>query len=145
MKLNKRNRRNLGINKNSIKKQMSEINVTPFVDVMLVLLIVFMITAPLLTTGVKIDLPKANTPTLSGNDEPLIISINANTEVFLSERKTNLDELHNKLSAINKVNPEMRVFVRADKKVNYSVLMRVIEEITKSGLNRISLVTLPAT
>ena len=129
--------------KNFSKNPMAEINVTPFVDVMLVLLIVFMITAPLLTTGIKIDLPDASNPVLTGNDEPLIITITSKEEVFLSERKIKINELNNKLESIKIANPQMRIFIRADKNINYSILIQVISKITKAGLSKISLVTLP--
>ncbi len=126
-----------------LKRPMSEINVTPFVDVMLVLLIVFMITAPLLTTGLNIKLPEANTSVLPGNDTPLILSIDSNRDIFLSNRNVELSDIKNKLSLIYKSNPEIRIFIRADQSISYSVLINVIKEVTNAGLRNISLVTLP--
>ena len=125
------------------KRPISEINVTPFVDVMLVLLIVFMITAPLLTTGLSIKLPEASSPVLEGNDEPLILSIDSNKDIFLSDRKIDLLNLKTKLSLIYQSNPTTRIFVRADQTIRYSILINVINEVTKAGLQNISLVTLP--
>ncbi|MGY8993532.1 MAG: biopolymer transporter ExbD, partial [Rhodospirillales bacterium] len=91
---------------------MSEINVTPFVDVMLVLLVVFMVTAPLLTVGVQIDLPKADAKPISGQDEPLTVSVKAGGSVYLQETETPLAALGPRLAAITGSNPDARIFVR---------------------------------
>ncbi|MEC8099951.1 MAG: biopolymer transporter ExbD [Pseudomonadota bacterium] len=130
----------------SIKKQnklMSEINVTPFVDVMLVLLIIFMITAPLMKTGVEIELPEVNTPNIPESDEPLIISINKSNEIFLSEKKILIKNLNSKLLAIRDANPKVKVFIKADKVVSYQNLMEVMKEIIDSNITNISLITDP--
>ena len=130
----------------SLKKQnklMSEINVTPFVDVMLVLLIIFMITAPLMKTGVEIELPEVDTPNIPESDEPLIISINKSNEIFLSEKKIQIKNLNSKLLAIRDANPKVKVFIKADKVVSYQNLMEVMKEIIDSNITNISLITDP--
>jgi len=125
------------------KKFLSEINVTPFVDVMLVLLIVFMITAPLLQTGVEIELPEADTPNTPENKEPIIISINKDEEVFISNKLITPDILKEKLKEIKKANPRTQIYIRADKSVTYNVLMKTMEQIMNSGILNINLITLP--
>lgn len=127
--------------KNQIRKPMSEINVTPFVDVMLVLLVIFMITAPLLKTGVEIELPQVDTPNIPQATDPLIISINKNAEVFLSEKKINKNQLTPKLLAIKKANPKIKVFLKADKLVSYEILMQVMQQIIDSNITNVSLIT----
>ena len=129
--------------KNQIRKPMSEINVTPFVDVMLVLLVIFMITAPLLKTGVEIELPQVDTPNIPQATDPLIISINKNAEVFLSEKKINKNHLTPKLLAIKKANPKIKVFLKADKLVSYEILMKVMKQIIDSNITNVSLITNP--
>ena len=130
----------------NIKKQskiMSEINVTPFVDVMLVLLIIFMITAPLMKTGIEIELPEVNTPNIPESDEPLIVSINKDNEIFLSEKKISNKNLKSKLLAIKNANPKVKVFIKADKIVPYQTLMEVMKQIIDSNITNISLITDP--
>ncbi len=122
---------------------MSEINVTPFVDVMLVLLIVFMITAPLLQTGVDLDLPDVDTSNLPEVQKPLVISVNKNNEVFLSESKLNKDTLSSKLKAIKKANSKISIYLRADKEVKYDLIMHVLKEIVDAGISNVSLITEP--
>ena len=124
-------------------KIMSEINVTPFVDVMLVLLIIFMITAPLMKTGVEIELPEVNTPNIPESDEPLIVSINKDNEIFLSEKKISNDKLKSKLTAIKNANPKVKLFIKADKVVSYQNLMDVMKQIIDSNITNISLITDP--
>ena len=125
------------------KKFLSEINVTPFVDVMLVLLIVFMITAPLLQTGVEIELPEVDTPNTPENKEPIIISINKDEEVFISNKLITPDILKEKLKEIKKANPRTQIYIRADKSVTYNVLMKTMEQIMNSGILNINLITSP--
>ena len=130
----------------NIKKQskiMSEINVTPFVDVMLVLLIIFMITAPLMKTGIEIELPEVNTPNIPESDEPLIVSINKDNEIFLSEKKISNKKLKSKLLAIKNANPKVKVFIKADKVVSYQTLMEVMKQIIDSNITNVSLITDP--
>ena len=125
------------------KKFLSEINVTPFVDVMLVLLIVFMITAPLLQTGVEIELPEVDTPNIPENKEPIIISINKDEEIFISNKLITPDILKEKLKEIKKANPRTQIYIKADKSVTYDVLMKAMEQIMNSGILNINLITLP--
>ena len=125
------------------KRLMSEINVTPFVDVMLVLLIVFMISAPLLKTGVEIELPEVDTPNIPEKKDPLIITINKKNETFISKKKLDYNSLNNKLSAVKRANPKIQVYIRADKSVTYDVLMKVMKQIIDGGITNVSLITLP--
>ena len=123
---------------------MSEINVTPFVDVMLVLLIVFMVSAPLLTVGVPIDLPQSQAKALEQNNEPLTVSVNVGGQVFLQNNEIKLDDLVPKLSAIITArggNPNELIYVRGDKKVDYGTMMRVMGRISGAGYHRVALVT----
>ena len=127
----------------SKRRLVSEINVTPFVDVMLVLLIVFMITAPLLQTGIDINLPKVDTPNIQENNDPLIISINKKNEIFISEKKLEFKTLSDKLKEIKKANPKIKSFIRADKEVTYETLMQVMKQIMDGGITDVSLITEP--
>tara|TARA_Y100001934_G_C12341493_1_gene770448 strand:- start:1764 stop:2228 length:465 start_codon:yes stop_codon:yes gene_type:complete len=120
---------------------MSEINVTPLVDVMLVLLVVFMITAPLLTVGVPVDLPKTNASQMVGQDEPLEISVNAKGEVFLQKTKITLNQLVPRLEAITQNNKDTRIFVRGDRAIAYGQVMEVMGTVNLAGFTRVALVT----
>ncbi|HEX3216644.1 MAG TPA: protein TolR [Aestuariivirgaceae bacterium] len=120
---------------------MSEINVTPFVDVMLVLLIIFMVAAPLLTVGVPIELPETRAKPLQGDNEPLTVSVKQDGRVFLQNSEVGLDTLTPKLVAIAKNGYEERIFVRADKAVGYGDVMKVMGELNRAGFRKIGLVT----
>ena len=120
---------------------MAEINVTPFVDVMLVLLIVFMVTAPLLTVGVNVDLPKATSAPLPGQDEPLTVSVSNEGKVYLQESEITLGELGPRLVAILETKPETRIFVRGDKVIDYGRVMEVVGTIHDAGIAKVALVT----
>jgi biopolymer transport protein TolR len=120
---------------------MSEINVTPFVDVMLVLLIVFMVAAPLLTVGVPIDLPETQAKSIEQDKEPLTISVNDKGQVFLQNTELKVDELVAKLKAIAKNGSEERIYVRGDRKVDYGTVMRVMGRLSAAGYRRVALVT----
>ena len=120
---------------------MAEINVTPFVDVMLVLLVVFMITAPLLTVGVKVDLPSAEANVIQGNDEPLTVSINSVGQIYLQESPIVLPDLVPKLRAITGENPDTRIFVRGDKEINYGLVMEIMSAINSAGFSKVALIT----
>ena len=122
-------------------RPMAEINVTPMVDVMLVLLIIFMVTAPLLTVGVPIELPKSEAQQLEGDKEPLTITVDPEGKIFLQDTEMQLDEIVPKLSAISKSGYEERIFVRGDRRVNYGVVMRVMGTISAAGFRRIALVS----
>jgi biopolymer transport protein TolR len=122
---------------------MSEINVTPMVDVMLVLLIIFMVSAPLLTVGVPIDLPQTQAANLDHEREPLAISVNVKGQVFLQNSEINLDELVPKLKAITEARggADERIYVRGDKSVDYGTIMRVMGRLSAAGFRRVGLVT----
>ncbi len=124
----------------SAYRPMAEINVTPFVDVMLVLLVVFMITAPLLTVGVKVDLPKARAAALQGQDQPLAISIDADGKIFLQEFQVELTDLVPKLKAITENAPDQRIFVRGDRTIAYGRVLQVMSLINVAGFTRVALV-----
>jgi biopolymer transport protein TolR len=122
-------------------RPMSEINVTPMVDVMLVLLIIFMVTAPLLTVGVPIELPKSEAKQLEGDKEPLTISVDPEGKIFLQDTELQIDEIVPKLTAIAKNGYDERIFVRGDRRVNYGVVMRVMGTISAAGFRRIALIS----
>ena len=122
-------------------RPMSEINVTPMVDVMLVLLIIFMVTAPLLTVGVPIELPKTEARQLEGDKEPLTISVDPEERIFLQDTELKIDELVPKLTAIAKNGYDERIFVRGDRRVNYGIVMRVMGTISAAGFRRIALIS----
>ena len=119
----------------------AEINVTPFVDVMLVLLVIFMVTAPLMTAGVNVDLPKANARALPGNDEPLSLSIASNGKIYLQKTEIGIKDLQARLGAIAGQKRDTRIFVRGDKSVDYGRIMQVVGEVNAAGFNKVSLVT----
>ena len=120
---------------------MSQINVTPFVDVMLVLLIVFMITAPLLTVGVPVELPKSTAPEIAGNDEPLAVSIDADGVIYLQDTEIALDELGPRLVAVTERNPDARIFVRGDESIDYGMVMAVMGALADAGFTNLALIT----
>ena len=119
----------------------SDINVTPFVDVMLVLLMVFMVTAPLLTVGVPVDLPETKAKEMQGDTEPLTVSVQAGGKIFLQETEIDLKTLVPKLEAISKNGYEERIFVRADKAVDYGAVMEVMGALNAAGFRKIGLIT----
>ena len=120
---------------------MHEINVTPFVDVMLVLLIIFMVTAPMLTSGVPIELPETKGQQLQTSKEPVTISVDKSGKVFIQETEIKLDELGPKLKAIAKNGVEEQVFIRGDKGIDYGTVMRVMGRVKAAGFTKVSLVT----
>ena len=120
---------------------MSEINVTPFVDVMLVLLIIFMVAAPLLTTGVPIDLPETQAKPLEGQTEPITISVRSNGDIYIQESQIALEDLEARLLAIGENGYDERIYVRADKDADYGSVMRVMGRMNRAGFRRIGLVT----
>lgn len=120
---------------------MSEINVTPMVDVMLVLLIVFMVAAPLLTVGVPVDLPKTQAAPLSGDSEPLTITIKGTGQIFLQETPVEADALIPRLQAIAQNGYEQRIFIRADNNIDYGRVMDVMGRISSAGYSKVGLVT----
>ena len=122
---------------------MAEINVTPMVDVMLVLLIIFMVAAPLLTVGVPLDLPQTQAKSLEQDKEPLTVSVNTKGEVFLQNSEIKIDELVAKLQAITQARGgnDERIYVRGDRKVDYGTVMRVMGRLSAAGFRRVALVT----
>ena len=118
----------------------AEFNVTPFVDVMLVLLVIFMITAPLLTSTVQVDLPQTQAARASGQDEPLVVSVNSGGKVFLMDSELELDGLIARLRAITNNNNEARIFVRGDKAINYGRVLEVMGAISAAGYTKVALV-----
>src|SRR2546427_8437396 len=122
---------------------MAEINVTPMVDVMLVLLIIFMVSAPLLTVGVPIDLPQTKAKSLDQDREPLTVSVKNNGQVFLQDSEIKVDELVPKLQAITQARggADERIYVRGDRKVDYGTVMRVMGRLSAAGFRRVALVT----
>jgi biopolymer transport protein TolR len=122
---------------------MAEINVTPMVDVMLVLLIIFMVSAPLLTVGVPIDLPQSQATSLGQDKEPLTISVNDKSQVFLQNSEIKVEELIDKLKAVAQARggTEARVYVRGDKKVDYGTMMKVMGRLSGAGFTKVALVT----
>ncbi len=133
-----------GLKRRRRRAVMSEINVTPFVDVMLVLLIVFMVSAPLLTVGVPIDLPQSQAKALPQDNEPLTVSVNVDGQIFLQNNPIKLDDLVAKLKAVIEArhgDPNELIYVRGDKKVDYGAMMRVMGRISGAGYHRVALVT----
>ncbi|KAB2655604.1 protein TolR [Brucella tritici] len=124
------------------KALMSEINVTPFVDVMLVLLIIFMVSAPLLTVGVPIDLPDTQAKAMNADTQPITVSVNSEGKIFLQETEIPIEEVVPKLQAIAKTGYEERIFVRGDKAADYGTVMKVMARISAAGFKNIGLVTL---
>jgi biopolymer transport protein TolR len=120
-------------------RPLSEINVTPLVDVMLVLLIIFMVTAPLMTSGVSVDLPKTNAQQINSDSQPLTVSINAQGDIFLQDQAVDLPDLVTKLQAISENNPDRRIFVRGDKDLTYGRIMQVMGTITQGGFTKVAL------
>ncbi|HCI19454.1 MAG: protein TolR [SAR116 cluster bacterium] len=121
-------------------RPMGEINVTPFVDVMLVLLIVFMVTAPLLTVGVEVDLPKTKAGQINADAAPLVVSIKADGSLHLQDTEVPADALVPRLEAISDANPLVRIFVRGDKAVAYGEVLGVMGRIQAAGFERVALV-----
>ena len=130
------------LKKNNVKKNktMSQINVTPFVDVMLVLLIVFMITAPLLTVGVSVDLPKTKAAQLNSKGDPVVVSIKQNGDLYIQERLIDTLKLLPLLNAISSGNKNLRIYVRGDKNVPYGIVLDTIAKIKSSGFKKVALV-----
>ena len=118
---------------------MSEINVTPFVDVMLVLLIIFMVTAPLLTVGVPVDLPKTKAAVLNKSDEPLVITINAKGEIYIQKTVVPRGSFIPRLLAVTNANPTIRIFVRGDKSIEYGRVMEIMGAVSAAGFKKVSL------
>lgn len=125
-------------------RPMSEINVTPFIDVMLVLLIVFMVTAPLLSAGIPVDLPKTEAASVSEKDDkPLEVAVNKKGDIYIGETKVTAAELLVKLAAITGDDKERRVFIKADQGLSYGKVMEILGSINKAGYKKVALITEP--
>lgn len=120
---------------------MADINVTPMVDVMLVLLVIFMVTAPLLSIGIEVDLPKAHAPSLQNNSQPLTVSIDANGKIHIQKTEVSLKALGSRLMAITGANLDMRIYVRGDTKISYGRVIEVMGAINQAGFSKAALVT----
>ena len=123
------------------RRMMSDINVTPFVDVMLVLLVVFMITAPLLTVGVPVNLPQTAASRIVGQDEPLVISVDAEGRLYLQDTEIELEQLVPRLKAITEAKRNTRIFLRGDRAIAYGQVMQVMGTMNLAGFNRVALIT----
>tara|TARA_A100001011_G_scaffold400729_1_gene518032 strand:- start:927 stop:1394 length:468 start_codon:yes stop_codon:yes gene_type:complete len=121
--------------------QMSEINVTPFVDVMLVLLIVFMVTAPLLTVGIPVDLPKVKATALTDQKDPIEITVNLEGEVYIGESLVEVENLIPRINAITELNTEARIYIRGDRVVAYGRVMEIMSIINSAGYIKVALIT----
>ena len=127
----------------SNKEPMSDINVTPFVDVMLVLLIIFMVTAPLLTVGVQVDLPESAADSLPDDQEPLTISINSKGEIYIQEHQVTYQKMVPKLLAIAKNRTDTRIYVRGDKNINYGRVLEIMGTLSGAGFSKVALISEP--
>ncbi len=123
------------------KQVLSEINITPFVDVMLVLLIVFMVTSPLLIAGIEVDLPASSASPINATEEPISVTINNDNEIFIQTTKVTIKELEQKLMAITKENLEALIYVRGDKNVAYGKVIELINTINQIGYSKVALLT----
>ena len=121
-------------------RPMSEINVTPLVDVMLVLLVIFMVTAPLLTVGVPVELPQTQAPPINEPKEPLVITLNREGVIYVQESTIETDALVPKLQAITGANPDAVIYVRGDKDINYGRVLEVMSLVSSAGFRKVSLV-----
>jgi len=125
------------------KKMMSDINVTPFVDVMLVLLIIFMVTAPMMTQGVEVNLPKTEAKRIKSQEDPLILTINKKKEIFIETHRIDLDDLEKKTLRIFANRREKEILLKADKDVPYGFVIKVVSRIKKAGIEKLGMVTEP--
>ena len=121
----------------------AQINVTPLVDVMLVLLVIFMVTAPIIQQGVQVNLPQAKTSAIPGTEEFLIVTVAKNGNIYLNDNAMSLRDLGDKLRAIKKLQVDKQVYLRADQDVRYGVVMKAIAEIKQAGIERVGMVTRP--
>ncbi|QLH39026.1 MAG: protein TolR [Defluviicoccus sp.] len=124
-------------------RPMSDINVTPLVDVMLVLLVIFMITAPLLTSGVQVDLPRTEASAIEDQDKPIAVTIDRHGKVFIQDTEVTLDSLAPQLAAITQNNHDARVFVRGDQGIAYGEVMTVLSTVHSAGFSKVALLTQP--
>lgn len=129
--------------KNHSSKPLAEINVTPLVDVMLVLLIIFMVTAPMLSMGIDVNLPRVKSKSLDIAEEKLVLTISDSQEIYLNKNKLPLEELTSKLTAIFSNRIDREIFLRADKNVPYGFVVEVMSEVRKAGVDKLGMITEP--
>ncbi len=125
------------------KRLMSDINVTPFVDVMLVLLIIFMVTAPMMLQGVEVDLPQTTTKSIKTKEEPLFLSINKKQEIFLEQDRMKLEDLESKIRTISKYRRDKGILLRADREVPYGFVIQVVSSLKRAGVEKLGMITEP--
>jgi len=133
----------MGLQIGKTQTALSEINVTPLVDVMLVLLIVFMISAPLMQQGIQVDLPKANAPTMNEIPDQMVLVVDKSKNVIMNGNKIPEGSVRTRLSAIAKAKPDIQVFIQADANIPYGFIAQVMAEVKQSGITRVGLVTEP--
>ena len=124
-----------------VKKAMSDINVTPFVDVMLVLLIIFMVTAPLLTAGIKINLPESSSILKNEKSDPVTVTIDSKGDIYLQKKKFSKDQLIKKLSNLKEKNKDLKIYLKGDERLDYGKVMNLMSLMNKSGFKKVALVT----
>lgn len=129
--------------RNTNRTSMAEINVTPLVDVMLVLLIIFMVTAPMLSMGIDVNLPRVKSKSIDIAEEKLVLTINENKEIFLNKTRIPLQELNAKLTAIFAARVDREIFLRADKNVPYGFVVEAMSEIRRAGVDKLGMITEP--
>ena len=129
--------------RNNSTKPLAEINVTPLVDVMLVLLIIFMVTAPMLSMGIDVNLPKVKSKSVDVTEEKLVLTINETKDIFLNKTKLQLGEINSKLEAIFSNRIDREIFLRADKNVPYGFVVEVMSEVRKAGVDKLGMITEP--
>jgi len=131
------------VSSNRSSTTISQINVTPLVDVMLVLLVIFMVTAPIIQQGVQVNLPQAKAAAVAGTEDPLVVTIGKNERIYLNDNAITVEELSQRLRAIKKLKTDKEVYLRADQDVRYGVVMRTIAAIKQAGIERLGMVTRP--
>lgn len=122
------------------RRTVADINVAPFVDVMLVLVVIFMIAAPLLTVGVPVDLPKASVDPINEEREPLVVTVDKEGRIYLQDAEIEQEALAPRLAAVSETNPDLRIFVRGDREIDYGRIMEVMGLVTDAGLSRVALI-----
>jgi biopolymer transport protein TolR len=125
------------------KRLMSDINVTPLVDVMLVLLIIFMVTAPMMTQGVEVNLPQTTTKTIKTQEDPLFMTVNKKGEIFLENHQIQMEELEEKVKSIFKYRRDKELLLRADREIPYGFVIKVIAAVKRAGIDKLGMVTEP--
>ncbi|MBS1957907.1 MAG: ExbD/TolR family protein [Bdellovibrionales bacterium] len=137
------NQHNNGNRHSGGRTSLSEINVTPFVDVMLVLLIVFMVSAPLMQQGIEVNLPKANTGSLPQSEDPVVLSIRGDQSIHIDDKAYNVDTARARLNALSVGKPNIQVVVQADEKIPYGFVAKIMAMVKKARINRVGLMTAP--